>query len=144
MKDMTLEDRLMTYDWKSSFQKFQEATHLGSFKPLCSNSKGLPLPDTKTTMESHYPRILHAYHEAKPPCSRKPLRNKLSMLLSEDGDIRAPVDPESDEANAVERGQLVRNKVSRSSEGPVAGSSGARAASVALFVSIIAAVLNCR
>lgn len=59
------------------------------------------------------------------------------MILSEDGDIGTPIDSEGDESNAVERGQLVRNKVSRSSEGPMAGSSGAKSVSVALLVAVI-------
>ena len=129
---MTLEERLLSYDWQSSFQSFQDATRRGTFKPLCSNSKGVALQGMK--VEAHYPRILKTYRETTVPCSKKPLRNRLSMILSEDGDIGTP---ESDDSNAVERGQLVRNKVSRSSEGPVAGSSGAKSVSVALLVAVI-------
>ncbi|XP_076162693.1 DBH like monooxygenase olf413 [Ptiloglossa arizonensis] len=121
LSGMTLEERLLSYDWDTNFQSFQKATRGGTFKPLCSTSKG-PLTDTDT-LEVLYPTILTPYEETSVPCSKKPLRNKLSMLFSEDEDIGAPVDPDSDETNAVERGQLVRSKVSRSSDGPTAGSS---------------------
>ncbi|XP_031841330.1 DBH like monooxygenase olf413 [Nomia melanderi] len=132
LEGMTLEERLVSYDWKENFQTFQETTRTGTFKPLCSTSKG-PLPGTDN-LEVHYPRILRPYEETSLPCLKKPLRNKLSMLLSEDGDIGAPVDPDSDETNAVERGQLVRNKVSRSSDGPSAGSSSVRSVSLPLML----------
>ncbi|XP_023290728.1 MOXD1 homolog 2 [Orussus abietinus] len=138
---MTLEERLMSYDWETSFPSFQEATRRGTFKPLCWSSKGAPLPKTELP-EAHYPHILRPYEEQTLPCSKKPLRNKLSMLLSEDGDIGAPVDPDSDEANAVERGQLVRSKVSRSSEGPAAGGSGVKSTSVALIVAVVVAAFR--
>ncbi|XP_033223528.1 MOXD1 homolog 2 [Belonocnema kinseyi] len=134
LQGMTLEERLLSYDWQTKFQSFLDATRRGTFKPLCSNSKGVALSGMK--VESHYPRILKSYREQILPCSKKPLRNKLAMMLSGDGDIGAPMD-DSDESNAVERGQLVRNKVSRSSEGPAAGSSGAKSVSVALLVAAI-------
>lgn len=136
---MTLEERLISYDWESNFQTFQEATRGGTFKPLCGSSKGA-LPGTDN-LEVHYPRILRPYEEASVPCAKKPLRNKLSMLLSEDDDIGAPVDPDSDESNAVERGQLVRSKVSRSSDaGLTAGSSCGRTVSAAVILAAVTVV----
>lgn len=138
---MTLEERLVRYDWKTSFQSFQEATHRGTFKPLCWNGRGELLPNTDV-QEAHYPRILRPYKEATQPCAKKVPRNKLSRLFGEDGDLGAPVDPDSDEANAVERGQLVRSKVSRSSEGPVTGSSASMRSPVILIVAIIISVFR--
>jgi len=136
---MTLEERLISYNWASNFQSFQEATRSGTFKPLCGSSKGA-LPGTEN-LEAHYPRILRPYEEASMPCAKKPLRNKLSMLLSEDDDIGAPVDPDSDESNAVERGQLVRSKVSRSSDaGPTAGNSCGRTISTAVVLAAFSVV----
>ncbi|XP_032687202.1 MOXD1 homolog 2 isoform X2 [Odontomachus brunneus] len=132
---LTLEERLLGYDWVTNFQSFQEVTRSGTFKPLCGSGKGA-LPGTDN-LEVHYPRILRPYEEASAPCAKKPLRNKLSMLLSEDDDIGAPVDPDSDESNAVERGQLVRSKVSRSSDaGPTAGSSSGRTVSAAMILAV--------
>ncbi|XP_076643114.1 DBH like monooxygenase olf413 [Halictus rubicundus] len=137
---MTLEERLMSYDWVTNFQYFQEVTRVGTITPLCSTSKG-PLPGTGN-LEVHYPRILRPYEDASLPCSKKPLRNKLSMLLPEDTDIGAPVDPDSDETNAVERGQLVRSKVSRSSDGPAAGSSSARSVSFPVVLALAAMLVG--
>lgn len=137
---MTLEERLVSYNWESNFQSFQEATHTGTFKPLCGSSKGA-LPGTEN-LEVHYPRVLRPYEEASVPCAKKPLRNKLSMLLSEDDDIGAPVDPDSDESNAIERGQLVRSKVSRSSDGPTSGSSSGRTVSTAMILAIVIVVVG--
>jgi hypothetical protein len=39
LADMTLESRLVTYDWENHFKSFQEATRKGSFKPLCWMTK---------------------------------------------------------------------------------------------------------
>lgn len=138
---MTLEERLVSYNWEKSFQSFQDATHHGTFKPLCSSSKGEWLPGTDIA-EAHYPRILRPYKETTLPCAKKTMRNKLAKLFGQDGDLGAPVDPNSDEANAIERGQLVRTKVSRSSEGPVTGSSGSTTASIVLLLPIVLAAIR--
>ncbi|XP_078050514.1 DBH like monooxygenase olf413 isoform X2 [Augochlora pura] len=132
LKGMTLEERLTNYDWVNKVQNFVEATRGGTITPLCSTSKGT-LPGT-ANLDVHYPRILRPYEDTSLPCSKKTLRNKLSMSLSEDADIGASVDPNSEETNAVERGQLVRSKVSRSSDGPAAGSSSARSVSLPLVL----------
>ena len=81
------------------------------------------------------------YQDPQVPCTRKPQRNKLSMLLSEDGEIGGA---ENDESNAVERGQLVRNKVSRSSDAAsFAGASAARwSASIAFVMALLVAALR--
>ena len=44
LRDMTLETRLITYDWEKHFGSFQEATRKGSFKPLCWAKKPVLLP----------------------------------------------------------------------------------------------------
>ncbi|XP_003701320.2 DBH like monooxygenase olf413 [Megachile rotundata] len=137
---MTLEDRLVSYNWKSDFQRFLDATRGGTFKALCWTSKGV-LPGTEK-MEVNYPRILSPYEETTVPCLKKPSRNKLSMLLSEDENIGAPADPDSDETNAVERGQLVRSKVSRSSDGPTGGSTPTRSPIVVLILGILVAIVG--
>lgn len=41
---MTLESRLVSYDWENQLDSFQEATRRGSFKPLCWTSKPSLLP----------------------------------------------------------------------------------------------------
>ncbi|XP_023703480.2 MOXD1 homolog 2 [Cryptotermes secundus] len=44
LADMTLESRLVTYDWENHFRSFQEATRKGSFKPLCWMTKPTIVP----------------------------------------------------------------------------------------------------
>lgn len=41
---MTLEDRLVSYDWENQFYSFQEATRRGSFRPLCWTAQSTLLP----------------------------------------------------------------------------------------------------
>lgn len=41
---MTLESRLVSYDWDNQFQTFQDATVRGSFIPLCRTSQSTLLP----------------------------------------------------------------------------------------------------
>lgn len=41
---MTLEARLISYDWQNQFDEFQEATRSGSFKPLCWGAKNHVIP----------------------------------------------------------------------------------------------------
>lgn len=41
---MTLESRLVSYDWDNQFHNFQEATMKGSFKPLCRTAQSTILP----------------------------------------------------------------------------------------------------
>jgi len=41
---MTLEARLISYDWENQFGEFQEATRKGSFKPICWGAKNHVVP----------------------------------------------------------------------------------------------------
>uniref|UniRef100_A0A1B0FFJ9 DOMON domain-containing protein n=1 Tax=Glossina morsitans morsitans TaxID=37546 RepID=A0A1B0FFJ9_GLOMM len=41
---MTLETRLLSYDWENQFGKFQEATLHGTFKPICSGAHNEVVP----------------------------------------------------------------------------------------------------
>lgn len=36
---MSLENRLMTYDWENQFDVFQRVTRNGSFRPICLDAK---------------------------------------------------------------------------------------------------------
>ncbi|XP_023029153.2 DBH like monooxygenase olf413 [Leptinotarsa decemlineata] len=56
---MTLESRLVSYDWDRQFQVFQDATMKGSFKPICWTAQSTILPGTDK--ESHYPNISKPY-----------------------------------------------------------------------------------
>jgi urease alpha subunit len=106
---MTLEERLITYNWQTNFQNFAIAIRTGTFKSMCSNTKGMLLPET--AVESHYPRIIQAYQDPEIPCTRKSHRKKLSMLLSED-DVSAIG---NDVSYIVQKDSLVRNNTIHSS-----------------------------
>lgn len=41
---MTLEARLLSYDWENQFNTFQEATLFGTFKSVCSGAQNKILP----------------------------------------------------------------------------------------------------
>ncbi|KAK3927482.1 MOXD1-like protein 2 [Frankliniella fusca] len=75
LRDMTLETRLITYDWEKHFGSFQEATRKGSFKPLCWAKRPALLPGTEET-EATYPNITRSWRP-EPTCHRRrPHRKK--------------------------------------------------------------------
>lgn len=51
---MTLEARLVSYDWDNQFHSFQEATMKGSFKPLCWTAQSTLLPVSAISSERSY------------------------------------------------------------------------------------------
>lgn len=55
---MTLETRLLSYDWEHQFDKFQQATLLGSFKPICSGAHHENLPVSFPCIQYFY---LHCF-----------------------------------------------------------------------------------
>ncbi|XP_062559085.1 MOXD1 homolog 2-like [Armigeres subalbatus] len=57
---MSLETRLISYDWQNNFKSFQLATRKGSFKPLCWSAKNYPLPGTES-LEGYPPNITKSY-----------------------------------------------------------------------------------
>ncbi|GFG39856.1 hypothetical protein Cfor_08836, partial [Coptotermes formosanus] len=77
LADMTLESRLVTYDWENNFRSFQDATRKGSFKPLCWMKKPALLPGTENS-EAFYPNITKSYEEIDTCHNRrsKPHRRK--------------------------------------------------------------------
>lgn len=38
---MTLESRLISYDWENQFDKFQKVTRSGSFRPICLDARNI-------------------------------------------------------------------------------------------------------
>lgn len=50
---MTLEARLVSYDWDNQFHSFQEATMKGSFKPLCWTAQSTLLPVSASLPNVH-------------------------------------------------------------------------------------------
>ncbi|XP_026481393.1 MOXD1 homolog 2-like [Ctenocephalides felis] len=96
---MTLESRLVSYDWENQLDSFQEATRRGSFKPLCWTSKPSLLPGTEN-LESHYPNITRPYI-APDSCGRVTSSIPGAAVLLDDNHIEG----------------AARSKVSRSSAG---------------------------
>lgn len=41
---MTLESRLVSYDWDNQFVSFQRVTRSGSFQAVCKDAKNIVLP----------------------------------------------------------------------------------------------------
>ncbi|EDS28432.1 conserved hypothetical protein [Culex quinquefasciatus] len=70
---MTLETRLISYDWRHNFKSFQYVTRKGSFKPLCWSAKNQPLAGTES-LDGFAPNITKSYKLPK-SCS---FRNKNS------------------------------------------------------------------
>lgn len=48
MAGMTLESRLVSYDWKNQFDSFQQVTRQGSFKAICWDAKNTLIPVSST------------------------------------------------------------------------------------------------
>ena len=44
LKGMTLEERLLTYDWQTQFRTFQKVTQKGSFKVHCVGATDATIP----------------------------------------------------------------------------------------------------
>ncbi|XP_059622696.1 MOXD1 homolog 2 [Phlebotomus argentipes] len=111
---MTLESRLVTYDWANQFDSFQRITRRGSFKPLCWGAKNTLIPGTEY-IEAHSPNLTKVWH---PPltCS-----SKTRFVTQNNLDV--PVLEEDESANVIEG--AARSKVSRSSATETMGLSNA-------------------
>jgi hypothetical protein len=60
LADMTLESRLVSYDWENHFRSFQETMRKGSFKPLCWMKKPALLPvSSGVNTESEFPIVVN-------------------------------------------------------------------------------------
>jgi hypothetical protein len=60
LADMTLESRLVSYDWENHFRSFQETMRKGSFKPLCWMKKPKLLPvSCSVNMDSELPSVVN-------------------------------------------------------------------------------------
>ncbi|XP_049544997.1 MOXD1 homolog 2-like [Anopheles darlingi] len=60
LSGMTLETRLISYDWRNNFRSFQYVTRRGSFKPLCWSARNQPMPGTEN-LEGFAPNITKSY-----------------------------------------------------------------------------------
>lgn len=60
---MSLETRLLTYDWRHHFPEFQLATQRGSFRPRCWNANYNFLPVSHVMFFFYFSLLFtHHYH----------------------------------------------------------------------------------
>ncbi|XP_075163902.1 DBH like monooxygenase olf413 [Haematobia irritans] len=93
---MTLETRLLSYDWENHFTEFQEATRRGSFKPLCWGARNHVVPGTEY-LEGFNINITKTYRKLK-HCKHK----RLYVTEETMADINFPVLHEVDNNNIIE------------------------------------------
>ncbi|XP_065360587.1 MOXD1 homolog 2 [Calliphora vicina] len=96
LSGMTLETRLLSYDWQNHFNEFQDATRKGSFKPLCWGAKNHVVPNTEY-LEGYNVNITKSYRKQK-HCKHKRLFVTEETVL----DINFPVLHEVDNNNIIE------------------------------------------
>ncbi|XP_058985307.1 MOXD1 homolog 2-like [Musca domestica] len=93
---MTLEARLLSYDWQNHFNDFQDATRSGSFKPLCWGARNHVVPSTEY-LEGFNINITKTYKKQK-HCKHK----RLFVTEETVPDINFPVLHEVDNNNIIE------------------------------------------
>ncbi|KAH8364582.1 hypothetical protein KR084_008474 [Drosophila pseudotakahashii] len=69
---MTLEARLISYDWENQFGEFQEATRKGSFKPICWGAKNHVVPGSEF-LEGYSINVTKTYKKHRRCKPKRPL-----------------------------------------------------------------------
>ncbi|XP_053668366.1 MOXD1 homolog 2-like [Anopheles marshallii] len=151
LSGMTLETRLISYDWRNNFRSFQYVTRRGSFKPLCWSAKNQPMPGTEN-LEGFAPNITKSYKLIR-SCSFVGSTNVANVFFqnrnryvteSETNVDLTGVDGDDDDidSNNVIEG-AARSKVSRSSVTESMGLSGGPATfrPLAIATKMIASLL---
>ncbi|XP_039963293.1 MOXD1 homolog 2 [Bactrocera tryoni] len=95
---MTLEARLISYDWQNQFDEFQEATRSGSFKPLCWGAKNHVIPGSEY-LEGYSINITKTFkqHQYCKPKQRSFVADSVGQT-----DLELPVLHEMDNNNIIE------------------------------------------
>ncbi|XP_055619095.1 MOXD1 homolog 2-like [Toxorhynchites rutilus septentrionalis] len=140
LSGMTLETRLISYDWRNNFKSFQYVTRKGSFKPLCWSAKNQPLAGTEN-LDGFAPNITKSYKLTKSCSFKRPpagitaggspnvanvyFQNRNRYVTESETNVDVPLteDDELDDNNVIEG--AARSKVSRSSATESMGLSGA-------------------
>ncbi|XP_053685805.1 MOXD1 homolog 2-like [Sabethes cyaneus] len=139
LSGMTLETRLISYDWRNNFKSFQYVTRKGSFKPLCWSAKNQPLAGTES-LDGYAPNITKSYKLTKscsfvrpvpgtgtggPSVANVYFQNRNRYVTESETNVDLPLveDDELDDNNVIEG--AARSKVSRSSATESMGLSGA-------------------
>ncbi|XP_060654521.1 LOW QUALITY PROTEIN: MOXD1 homolog 2 [Drosophila nasuta] len=98
---MTLEARLISYDWENQFGEFQEATRKGSFKPICWGAKNHVVPGSEF-LEGYSINVTKTYKKHK-RCKPKRLYAPITERTSPSADLsELPVLHELDNNNIIE------------------------------------------
>ncbi|XP_068142933.1 LOW QUALITY PROTEIN: MOXD1 homolog 2 [Drosophila tropicalis] len=98
---MTLEARLISYDWENQFGEFQEATRKGSFKPICWGAKNHVVPGSEF-LEGYSINVTKTYKKHK-RCKPKRLYAPITERTSPASDLsELPVLHELDNNNIIE------------------------------------------
>ncbi|XP_001985145.3 MOXD1 homolog 2, partial [Drosophila grimshawi] len=98
---MTLEARLISYDWENQFGEFQEATRKGSFKPICWGAKNHVVPGSEF-LEGYSINVTKTYKKHK-RCKPKRLFAPITERTSPASDLsELPVLHELDNNNIIE------------------------------------------
>ncbi|XP_034251618.1 MOXD1 homolog 2 [Thrips palmi] len=144
LRDMTLETRLVTYDWEKHFGSFQDATRKGSFKPLCWAKKPVLLPGTEDT-EATYPNITRAWRP-EPSCHRRrqrPHRKKRPGDEDDDDDNETISDDARDNAVMADDMGNSLNPIGAQEQSRL-NSAAVRTTSAAAVLGVVAALLVLR
>ncbi|EDW70050.1 MOXD1 homolog 2 [Drosophila virilis] len=130
---MTLEARLISYDWENQFGEFQEATRKGSFKPICWGAKNHVVPGSEF-LEGYSINVTKTYKKHK-RCKPKRLFAPITERTSPAADLsELPVLHELDNNNIIEGAA----RSSRSSATDVHGGlSGANRSNCGQFTSCL-------
>ncbi|XP_017843398.2 MOXD1 homolog 2 [Drosophila busckii] len=98
---MTLEARLISYDWENQFGEFQEATRKGSFKPICWGAKNHVVPGSEF-LEGYSINVTKTYKKHK-RCKPKRVYAAITERTSPSADLsELPVLHELDNNNIIE------------------------------------------
>ncbi|XP_058831932.1 MOXD1 homolog 2-like [Topomyia yanbarensis] len=143
---MTLEERLLSYDWRVNFNAFQYVIRKGAFKPLCWSARNTPIPGTDN-IDAYAPNLTRIWRPT-PTCgvsanggsSTGGGFNSVNRFVTErETSVPSWTLLDEDESNNVIEG-AARSKSIRSSSGATVLSSGLVISKVALFVIFISTV----
>ncbi|XP_055626801.1 MOXD1 homolog 2-like [Toxorhynchites rutilus septentrionalis] len=145
---MTLEERLLSYDWRVNFNAFQYVIRKGAFKPICWSARNTPIPGTEN-MDAYAPNLTRIWRPtptcgATAPAGAGPTNSVNRFVTERESQAAAGGVGNApswtlleDESNNVIEG-AARSKSIRSSSGvALFGSSGNVVSRVALFVIFI-------
>ncbi|XP_030078651.1 MOXD1 homolog 2 [Drosophila hydei] len=120
---MTLEARLISYDWENQFGEFQEATRKGSFKPICWGAKNHVVPGSEF-LEGYSINVTKTYKKHK-RCKPKRLFAPITERTAPAADLsELPVLHELDNNNIIEGAARSSRSSATDGHGGLSGANG--------------------